>query len=274
MKTDKRTFIQVHDGLPDHPKIEPLSDAAFRLLVELWCYCSRHLTDGEVSKAAWTKRGTPRARKELLDAGLAITTTEGGVLMHDYLQHQRSAADARAALERKADGLGAKSAGGTLASHNRWHRDRGMPSDECVHCYPDKVVIAQPLSAVSDSVTKTSLSSRNKEEEEEEEKEKEQRQAAPTSSTPDGARSTKRGTRLPEDWKPTEKDLAWAASKKFPAGWRVAQTEKFHLYWGAAAGSNAVKRDWSMTWKGWLIREAERNAPPSSPARENHGGGW
>lgn len=87
---DTRTFIKVHDGMPDHPKIEGLSDAAFRLLVTTWCWCSRHHTDGRVPAAVWKKRGTPRARRELIEAGLA-EEAESGIAMHDYLDHQRSA---------------------------------------------------------------------------------------------------------------------------------------------------------------------------------------
>ena len=88
---DSRTYIRLHDGMPDHPKIDGLSDRAFRLLVETWCWCSRHLTDGRVPAATWRKRGTPASRRELIAAGLAIETPDGGVDMHDYLQHQRSA---------------------------------------------------------------------------------------------------------------------------------------------------------------------------------------
>lgn len=89
---ESRTFIKVHDGMPDHPKIDGLSDAAFRLLVETWCWCSRHLTDGHVPAATWKKRGTPKARKELTDAGLVEILPGGDIQVHDYLEHQRSKA--------------------------------------------------------------------------------------------------------------------------------------------------------------------------------------
>ena len=90
MPSDPRTYITVHDGMPEHPKVEGLSDGAFRLLVTCWCWCSRNLTDGFIASASWDKRGTPKARRELIEAGL-IERTEGGVQMHDYLEHQRSA---------------------------------------------------------------------------------------------------------------------------------------------------------------------------------------
>lgn len=93
MPRDERTYITVHDGMPDHPKIEGLSDAAFRLLVSTWCWCSRNRTDGHVPANSWRKRGREKTRRELVDAGLAHPTGDGGVSMHDYLQHQRSATE-------------------------------------------------------------------------------------------------------------------------------------------------------------------------------------
>lgn len=90
MPRDTRTYITVHDGMPEHPKIEGLSDGAFRALVEAWCWCSRNQTDGLITAASWRKRGTPAARKELAAAGL-VETRGDGVYMHDYTLHQRTA---------------------------------------------------------------------------------------------------------------------------------------------------------------------------------------
>lgn len=98
---DTRLYIKLHNEMPEHPKVEPLSDAAFRLLVTIWCWCDRHNTDGLVPKASWAKRGTPKARRELVDARLA-ELTETGVQMHDYLGHQRSAAEKLELKEKRA----------------------------------------------------------------------------------------------------------------------------------------------------------------------------
>lgn len=88
MTKDPRAFIRLHNGMPDHPKIEGLSDAAFRALVSLWCWCSKHLTDGHVTPASWAKRAGD-AGPELIAAGLAHETSDG-FMMHDYLEHQSS----------------------------------------------------------------------------------------------------------------------------------------------------------------------------------------
>lgn len=100
--TDTRTYIRLHDGMPDHPKIDALSDKAFRLLIESWCWCSRHLTDGFIPERTWRKRGTPAARQQLLNEGL-VEAVAGGVQMHDYLEHQRSADEVAAMREKRAE---------------------------------------------------------------------------------------------------------------------------------------------------------------------------
>lgn len=126
---DERTYIKVHDGMPDHPKVDGLSDKAFRLLVESWCWCSRHHTDGRVPTATWVKRGTAKARAELVDAGLVHVHT-GHVEMHDYLEHQRSAAQIAEIME-------AKRRAGALGNHNRWHVPPGRYDPNCPMCISD-----------------------------------------------------------------------------------------------------------------------------------------
>lgn len=126
---DERTFITVHDGLPDHPKVEGLSDKAFRLLVTTWCWCSRHLTDGRVPLTVWRKRATPKARRELVDVGLVELHTDY-VLMHDYLEHQSSAAE----VEAKKD---AKRRAGRLGNHKRWHVEQNVHDPSCEFCLED-----------------------------------------------------------------------------------------------------------------------------------------
>lgn len=97
---DDRTYIKLHDGMLDHPKIDPLSDAAFRLLIGSWCWCSRHLTDGVMPAATWNRRGSARVRAELVAAGL-VRLRGDTVEFHDYLQHQRSAAQVAAMKEQR-----------------------------------------------------------------------------------------------------------------------------------------------------------------------------
>lgn len=117
MPRDRRTFINVADTMPEHPKIESLSDASFRALVSLWCYCGRQLNDGLIPEATWNRRTSAKIRRELLQNGL-VETTPDGVLMHDYLEHNRSRAEAEGLTEkrRSAGSLGGKARAEALAS--------------------------------------------------------------------------------------------------------------------------------------------------------------
>ena len=87
-------YIRVDVLLPGHPKIEGLSDKAFRALITHWCYCGQYRTDGIVTARKW-KEWPPRVRDELLAAGLAHPVDiSGGAVMHDFVGepngHQRT----------------------------------------------------------------------------------------------------------------------------------------------------------------------------------------
>ncbi len=47
---DKRTYVKVHDGLPDHPKIIEAGGEAGWLYICGLAYASRQLTDGVLPK--------------------------------------------------------------------------------------------------------------------------------------------------------------------------------------------------------------------------------
>jgi len=119
-------WFRVHDHIDEHPKIEPLSDPAFRLLIETWAYCRRNRNDGRIADAVWKKRGTARPRRELEQAGL-VEQHQGHVQVHDYLDWQQSAEEIDAAKAKK-------SKAGGYGNHKKWHADRGLVDPECQHC--------------------------------------------------------------------------------------------------------------------------------------------
>lgn len=132
---DSRTYIRLHDGMPDHPKIVGLSDAAFRLYVEAMCWCSRHLTDGHVSAAALRRMGgsSPKTIKELAEAGLFEVGEEPDWEVHDYLHHQRSAAQVEAAREQRRN---AGRAGGKAKKKRTGSESLSEPSSESLDDMP------------------------------------------------------------------------------------------------------------------------------------------
>lgn len=123
-------FIRVHENMPEHPKVEPLSDKAFRLLITTWCWSKRTKTNGHVQAAVWRKRGTAKTRAELIDAGLVEDDLAGGVIVHDYDDWQMTTDDIEA-RNQEISGQGSRGA------HKRWHVQRGVPSPDCEHCRAD-----------------------------------------------------------------------------------------------------------------------------------------
>jgi hypothetical protein len=83
------TYFRLDDHVDEHPKIAGLSDAAFRQFVTAIAYSSRNLTDGLVPRGVtWVRKA---ATDELIAMGL-WEPMERGWQVHDYLDHQRSAA--------------------------------------------------------------------------------------------------------------------------------------------------------------------------------------
>jgi hypothetical protein len=82
-------------------------------------------------------------------------------------------------------------------------------------------------------------------------------------------RNVVRGSRLPADWQPTDADAEFARSILSYA--HRIEIEKFRDYWTAKAGAQAVKADWSATWRNWVRRAAEQKGiSPEPPQPKRH----
>lgn len=64
-----------------------------------------------------------------------------------------------------------------------------------------------------------------------------------------------KGTRLPEDWKPSDEELSYARSCGLPAE-RVS--EDYRDYWIARPGVAGRKLNWPATWRVWCRKAADR----------------
>ena len=80
-------YLMMDDNFADHPKIDGLSDGAFRLHVAAMLYAAKHLTDGYVPPER-VPRLTPRFKAsqvtELIKAGVWVQHDTGHKI-HDYL---------------------------------------------------------------------------------------------------------------------------------------------------------------------------------------------
>lgn len=102
--------------------------------------------------------------------------------------------------------------------------------------------------------------------------ESERREVPPSSvppivaiSGPQHIRSPK-GSRLADDWQPSDSDLDFAKSLGLAP---EAVLDQFTDYWHARAGSMAVKLDWHATWRNWCRKEAASRPRSNGHAKES-----
>lgn len=72
----------------------------------------------------------------------------------------------------------------------------------------------------------------------------------------------KRASRLSEDWAPSVEQEEYARNLGLDPR---AVAEEFRDYWIAKAGPDALKADWSATWRNWCRRQAK------GPQRASYG---
>lgn len=86
--------------------------------------------------------------------------------------------------------------------------------------------------------------------------------------TPSGvSKEKKRGTRLPDGWRP---DLEFALSHGLTQGQALGEADKFRDYFAAVPGQKGIKLDWSATWRNW-VRNVR--ALPSGQSTRTNGNG-
>jgi hypothetical protein len=221
MAHDDRTYVRLHDGFDEHPKVTGLSDKAFRTYIEALCYCSRNLTDGKVSFATSRKLASSRVWAVLLAAGLVEEVNADGIsyVLHDYLEHQRSADQVKQfkAAKQEAGRRGGKARAAALADAKQVLKQTSKQTGG--EMYPE-------------TETETDIS---------------------TKRGAGAPHAPKRATPTPATFTVDEALREWATSK----GLRVnldRETEKF-LDWHRAKGSTF--KDWRAAWRTWMTRAGE-----------------
>ena len=139
-------YLNVDDGMDEHPKVEGLSDAAFRMHVSAMLYCARRGTDGAIPRAKARRlsdSGTDGVAAELVNADVwhdigegckdsqtCLSGVAGHYIVHDFLQWNHSAGW----WEQRSEDQAAK---GSKAMHRRWHVRRSVFREDCKHCQSD-----------------------------------------------------------------------------------------------------------------------------------------
>jgi hypothetical protein len=90
-------WVRFDDNTPEDPKVDHLSDGAFRLWFAAICFSNRNLTDGFVPHAR-VVRLTPNFNRkhldQLVEAGMFHKQADG-ITIHGYLSYQPSADEIR-----------------------------------------------------------------------------------------------------------------------------------------------------------------------------------
>jgi len=243
MPKDPRGYITVHDGMPNHPKVEPLTDKAFRLLVTSWCYCAANNTDGNIRQVVWERRSTAKARQELLDAGLVLLADDG-VQMRDYLQHQRSAAE-RAALREKRANAG-KLGGRAKANAKQEPGNDVASATPFAKQTPSKLAIYAEAEAETEMTTSSGTSA----------------DAADPDEKPKA--KAKRGTRIDAHldgegrFPMTQRMQEWGRENAPLVTNPALATAEFVAYWQGMPGQRGTKINWEATWKNRMLAKQEQ----------------
>lgn len=134
--------IWVDDLLPEKEKYLDLSFRARACLYEVWCYAKRSGSNGVVKIERLSRASdafTPKVMEELVEArwwhkggeGCGDDSCprgiDGYVVLHDFTDHQESAANMSARIERRRDAS-------RKANHKRWHIERGIQDPICPYC--------------------------------------------------------------------------------------------------------------------------------------------
>ena len=68
----------------------------------------------------------------------------------------------------------------------------------------------------------------------------------------------KKGSRLPEDWQPSEDNIQYAIDHGFTAHEARRLGQDFADFWCAETGRYAVKANWDRTWQNRVRQQADR----------------
>lgn len=105
MPRDPRLYMTFPIDFDEHPKVEPLSDAAFRTFVSMNGYSRRQRLDGRIPAVVARKRWRVKALDELVNSHPEkplVVFDDSVYLIRDYDEHQFTTADEKKLHDDKA----------------------------------------------------------------------------------------------------------------------------------------------------------------------------
>jgi hypothetical protein len=82
----------------------------------------------------------------------------------------------------------------------------------------------------------------------------------------------RRGTRLSENWQPSERCIAYALDHGMSRDRIATETEKYKNYWSAKSGASATKLNWEAVWRNWILTALEQRHGTASHYRSGQHG--
>lgn len=233
---DYREFVRVSVDLPLNPKLAMVDEpaAGWAYVVSL-CYCGQNLTDGSfplnpVMRLAGVKR---QVAKLLVEADLWHETGHrclrcpqplaGMVVVHDYLEHQRSGDEARSLRE-------ARREAGRKGAAKRWAaRSSPPPSPDGIsHGNSHSNAIAGAWHSDGTSMPEVEVEVEQK-----------------TSSSERAARK-RTPTRLPAGWQPNDAHRRYAGEHRLDVDHEAGQ---FRAH---ADANDRSQASWDAAFRKWL----------------------
>lgn len=229
MAKDDRIWAKFAVDMPDNPKILPLSDAAFRCLIEATLYSRRLTTDGFLASRLAVAKWGVEALQELCQNDAekpSLIEVDGGYLIHDFGEHQETKAEIEAKRSRnRANGAKGGQARAKRVANQSAKRESSEPQAE------------------TETETETDIT---------------------PLSPPKGG--DKKGTRIEPGWMPTQEDVK-AIADQCPGFDSQREHLNFMDYWQSKPGRAGLKLNWSLTWRSWMRNAYDRLPQSQKPTR-------
>lgn len=221
MTDDNRLYARFTIDLMDSPKIDPLSDSAFRGWFKSICWSRRHLTDGFIPESMIKKFFSKKTLKEITNNDASkpsLVQVEGGYQIHDFVEHQMTKASIEAKREAGRKGGRAKAAASSSSSESVAGAREML-----------KQTASEKL-AKTETETETYSSTKN--------------------------RTALRGSRINRNFVISDEMRNWAKND-VPLVNVDAKLAEWIDYWASVPGQKGVKLDWISTWRNGMRKQQE-----------------
>lgn len=219
------TWFKVDDSSAFNAKVMAAGNEAWGAFCRVGAWCAQQLTDGRFSRAIAVTIAPMRVWDRLQDVGLVDPLENGEMAMHDYLQRNPSKEQVLREREITKARVNALRNGRRNGSTPAACNDEGNGSP--VPSRP--VLVPDPIGSGGASV-----------------------------------RPPKRASALPDDWSPTEVDVAFARKRSWSAEKISEEALRFASHHQA---KGSTMKDWAAAWRTWVLN-AHRFAPqPRPPAQ-------